>query len=135
MAEDGQNNERRIVVQHVTEALGAVFPLLLQGGQNWDGPPWAGHDGGDFWGPWMLIPFFFWVGLLAFIAWIVTRLFPRRRSDGEEGARRDPAEEILRERFARGEITAEEYLRSLETLHAEAPRDTGNPDDNEDETK
>jgi uncharacterized membrane protein len=56
----------------------------------------------------MLIPFLFWVGLLALITWILTRLFPRRRGEGgEAGPPRDSTEEILRERFACGETTWE----------------------------
>ena len=51
-------------------------------------------------------------GLLAVAAWGVTRLLPSRR-----GGRADLVEEILRERFARGEISAEEYVKSYEVLH------------------
>ena len=50
-------------------------------------------------------------GLLAVAAWGVTRLLPYRR-----GERAGSAEDILRERFARGEISAEEYLKSYEVL-------------------
>ena len=44
-------------------------------------------------------------------AWGAMRLLPSRR-----GERAGSAEEILRERFARGEISAEEYLKSYEVL-------------------
>ena len=54
--------------------------------------------------------------LLAVAAWGVTRLLPSRR-----GGRAGSVEEILRERFARGEISAEEYVKSYEVLH-ETPR-------------
>ena len=50
-------------------------------------------------------------GLLAVAAWGVTRLLPSVR-----GERAGSAEEILRERFARGEISAEEYVKSYEVL-------------------
>ena len=50
-------------------------------------------------------------GLLGVAAWGVTRLLPSLR-----GGRAGSAEEILRERFARGEISAEEYLKSYEVL-------------------
>lgn len=50
-------------------------------------------------------------GFLAVAAWGVTRLLPSLR-----GERAGSAEEILRERFARGEISAEEYLKSYEVL-------------------
>jgi putative membrane protein len=51
-------------------------------------------------------------GLLAVAAWGVTRILPSRR-----GKRAGSAEEILRERFARGEISAEEYVKSYQVLH------------------
>jgi putative membrane protein len=50
-------------------------------------------------------------GLLAVAAWGVTRLLPSLR-----GERAGSAEEILRERFARGELSAEEYVKSYEVL-------------------
>jgi putative membrane protein len=118
-------------VHVLTEAFGTVL-LALQSGAEWGGPPWAQHGGGGFWGPWMLIPFLFWVGLLAFIAWILTRLFPRRRGrDGEAEPPRDSAEEILRERFARGEVSEGEYLRALEILRGETRPEIRDRDDHE----
>ena len=56
-------------------------------------------------------------GLLAMAAWGVTRLLSSRRG-GQAGS----AEEVLRERFARGEISAEEYVKSYEVLHETPPR-------------
>jgi len=98
----------------MTDAFGTIgmfAPLLIQ-----DGPPWAGHNGGDFWGPWILFPILFWGGIVFLIAWAVTRIFPKGRGNDRLEAPRDSAEEILRERFARGEITTEEYEKSLEIL-------------------
>ena len=54
----------------------------------------------------------FLVGFLAVAAWGVTTFLPSLR-----GERADSAEEILRGRFARGEISAEEFLNSYEVLH------------------
>jgi hypothetical protein len=51
-------------------------------------------------------------GFLVVAAWGVTRLLPSRR-----GERAGSAEKILRERFARGEISAEEYVKSYQVLH------------------
>jgi uncharacterized membrane protein len=51
-------------------------------------------------------------GLLAVAAWGVTRILPSRR-----GERASSAEEILRERCARGEISAEEYAKAYQVLH------------------
>jgi len=57
------------------------------------------------------IPILVLAGLLAVAAWGVPRLLHSRR-----GERAGSAEEILRERFARGEISAEEYVKSYEVL-------------------
>ncbi|MGH3090230.1 MAG: SHOCT domain-containing protein [Rubrobacteraceae bacterium] len=66
---------------------------------------------------WMLLPLLFWGGLIAFAVWAFMRIFPNRGgSDRVSGHREDGAEEILQKRFARGEIDAEEYERSLEVL-------------------
>jgi len=60
--------------------------------------------------------------VLAVAVWAIIKVFPdwqdrvglnNRR---EEDRREDSAEEILRQRFARGEIDAEDYERSLEVL-------------------
>lgn len=78
----------------------------------------GGFDG--MMGGWMWMLFFllFWGGLLALIVWAVVQVLSRR--DGERPERRgESAEEILRARFARGEIDAEEYERSLEVLRNE----------------
>jgi putative membrane protein len=66
---------------------------------------------------WMLLPLLFWGGLLAFAVWALMRIFPNRGVNDETSSHGgDSAEEILQKRFARGEIDAEEYERSLEVL-------------------
>jgi putative membrane protein len=59
-------------------------------------------------GPWFLVFPLFWIALLVG-AWF---LFRRRDDRG----RTNSAEEILGERYARGEITAEEYQQRREVL-------------------
>ena len=120
-------------MQAVTEVLQTGLLLLVQSGHDWGGgPPWAGRDGGGFLGPWILVPFLFWIGLLVLVALVVRRLFPGRRRDGGTGAPRDSAEEILRERFARGEVSEGEYLRALGILRGETPADARGTDDRND---
>ena len=77
-----------------------------------------GIMGGGGW-LWMLLPLLFWGGLLAFAVWALIRIFPNRGSDRGSGVYEESAEEILRKRFARGEIDAEEYERSIEVLKNE----------------
>ena len=84
-----------------------------------------GFDGGmmgnwsTFGWLWMLIPLLFWGGLLALIVWAIARVFPIQRNNERQEPPKQSAEDILRERFARGEIEAEEYDSSLRTLRGE----------------
>ena len=64
----------------------------------------------------MILWLLFLVGIIALVVWLVMRLFFNRRGAERQQARGDSAEEILQERFARGEIDAEEYEHSLEVL-------------------
>ena len=70
---------------------------------------------------WMLVPLLFWGGLLTLIVWAVMRIFPAGRGGHtpHEGSARS-AEDTLRERFARGEIDAEEYEERLRILRGGA---------------
>ncbi len=113
----------------LTETLNAGL-LLAQSGHDWGGgPPWADGDDGMSFGPWVLVPFLLWIGFGAFVVWIVTRLFPSRRDGRGTDTRRDPAEEILRERLARGEVTPDEYRRSLRILRGDLPPGIDNTND------
>jgi putative membrane protein len=76
--------------------------------------PWNGHMWGGGWG-WMwiggLVTMLLLVGLVAVIVWAVVR--------GTRPSPRDPgshAREILNERYARGEISTEEYRERLDAL-------------------
>lgn len=74
-----------------------------------------GFDGGMMggWGAFgwlgMLIQLLFWGGILVLIAWAIARIFPAKRDGEHTSAHTDSAQETLRQRFARGEISAEEY--------------------------
>lgn len=69
---------------------------------------WA-HGG---WGPWFLVFPLFWIALFA-IAIFAFRGGWRRHHDDQRGP---SAEAILGERFARGEISADEYRERLGVL-------------------
>ena len=64
-------------------------------------------------GWWMGWWWIFWIALIVVVLWLVFYAASRPRNGRE--ARRTP-EEILRERYARGEIDSEEYQRRLEIL-------------------
>lgn len=66
---------------------------------------------GDGWGGWIwgaLMMLVFWGGLIALVVFLV-RGFGARPSQGEEKRRGPEAREILAERFARGEISEDEF--------------------------
>jgi uncharacterized membrane protein len=76
-------------------------------GWNWDGGAWLG----------MGIGMLLWLVFAVAIVWLVVRgltELERRRADGSN---RSAPDDILRERFARGEIDAEEFERRLTLLH------------------
>jgi putative membrane protein len=66
---------------------------------------WFMHEGAGWWmvfgGIWMVL---FWGGLIALIAWGISRLTRHNVSAGKA----TPLE-IAKERYARGEITREEF--------------------------
>ena len=61
--------------------------------------------------PWGLLIGLLWLAVVACVVWLVIRTGRPRARSGLEAAR-----DILAERFARGEITADEYRRRVEQL-------------------
>ena len=59
---------------------------------------------------WMLL---FWVGLIALALWVVSLLFPAVRNTNREPV---SAREILQTRYARGEISKDDYQEMLQTI-------------------
>jgi putative membrane protein len=85
-----------------------VSVLNAQGGWGWHHAGWGG--GGWWWlaGPlWLL----FWLAILGVGTWLVVRTVQRRQPGP-----RDRARDILAERYARGEISSEEYRERLDQL-------------------
>lgn len=102
--------------------IGVLAVLLLQHGPD---------PLDELWDPEFILLIVFLGGLVAAVVWLGTRIFPKVRRDERPEAPRDSAEEILRERFARGEISAEEYQRSIEILRGGTAREVrdGNRED------
>ena len=107
-------------MRNLTKHLGniAVFVLaallayligaaLVAGWPMWSAMP-SMVGGGAGW-LWRLVWLLLGGGLLSLVAWAAVSIFRA----GPDDERTDPAEEILRQRFVRGEIDAEEYERRL----------------------
>lgn len=89
--------------------LGLARLTIVAQDRPWD---WGGHPMMWGWGAWgfgvMVMMFFFWslviVGLVLGIRWLV-----RQGDDARGEPRADRPLQILRERYARGEIGKEEF--------------------------
>lgn len=70
---------------------------------------WCSHEGMGWWmvfgGVWMFV---FWAAIIALLVWGITRVV-RRGESGPGAARRAEPLDIARERYARGEISREEF--------------------------
>jgi putative membrane protein len=85
-----------------------TVPYYLAGLFAHTGAGWA-HGGWMWlWGPLMLT---LWVALITAAVWLMTRAVRSREHSGVDRAR-----DILAERFARGELTADEYQERLSWL-------------------
>lgn len=77
-------------------------------GWNWDGGTWVAMGLG------MLA----WLVVGVIVVWLVVRGLLALERPRADGFGRSAAEEILRDRFARGEIDSDEYERRLALLRA-----------------
>ena len=75
----------------------AALPLLASNGDDW-GHPW--------WPIWPLL----WVALIGAAVWFIVRRRDRRHDP------LDSARQVLAERYARGDLTGEEYRARLDDL-------------------
>jgi putative membrane protein len=78
------------------------------------------HDMTGWMGGWgwlgMTLMMLLWVAVLALIVYAVVRLVARGDRPSPTAQGEDPALGTLRQRFARGEITEEEYRRAQQVL-------------------
>lgn len=82
-------------------------------GDGWDNMGWAGWIG-------MTLMFVFWIAVIALIITAIMRAGTLPPAALDQGSTRsDQSLTILRERFARGEITSSEYEQAKQLLIAE----------------
>ena len=77
------------------------------------------HYNGWDWGDWLamsLMMLLVWGAVAAAVVWAVRAV--RTGEQRQAGAGPDPAEQVLAERYARGEIDEDEYRRRSEVLKA-----------------
>jgi putative membrane protein len=86
---------------------------------------WYGHGMGWAWGGGLLM-FGFWV-LVAVAVVLAVRHFSRSGGRPPSAGPPPSAEQLLAERYARGEIDDEEYQRRLATLRGGTPAGSGGP--------
>ena len=59
----------------------------------------------------MLVMALFWIGVIVLVVWGASNVFSTRQPNVERGA-----EEILKQRYARGEISREEFVQAHDAL-------------------
>ena len=91
-----------MTASHVLPALAAF------GDDRWRHGWGPGSGWGWLWGPIVLL---LWVALIATVVWFLARSARPHERSGLERAR-----DVLAERYARGELTTEEYRERLEQL-------------------
>jgi putative membrane protein len=84
----------------------------------WDHGGWGAGD----WVAMSLMMVVFWGGLVALVVWLVRSFRDDRDRTPDVPSPTQHAEELLAERFARGEIDGEEFTRSRELLHTGSGR-------------
>jgi putative membrane protein len=73
--------------------------------------PLLAHDGGDWGHPWWPVWLLFWAALIGIAVWLISR------RHGRGGGPLDRARELLAERYAKGDLTGEEYRQRLDELN------------------
>jgi putative membrane protein len=58
----------------------------------------------------------FWGVLILLAVWLVSMLFPAAKKTDHDVSQSSSASEILKQRYARGELSQEEYQQMLETI-------------------
>jgi len=107
-----QGTKTAIIIGGIIVGLVIIVPLILGLVSDWDYGGWWGMMGpgmmeglGFMW----LMPIF-WLVILGLIIWAIVAVVGRSgESRGQGSPKTDSALEILKQRYARGEIGKEEY--------------------------
>lgn len=114
-------SERNFVIFLIVAIFTVLLAFSSMMGSGMMGPwmpgQWMMGYGGGWW--MMLVMIAFWLIVGLGIYFLVTAFLPTRRRAEREGIERDRALAIARERYARGEITLEEFEKIKENLSGE----------------
>jgi putative membrane protein len=70
---------------------------------------WQAHEGMGWWMVFGgIVTILFWAGVFALVVWVIARLVGHENSRAASGRKSNPLD-IARERYARGEITKEQF--------------------------
>lgn len=91
----------------------ASFAAYAHPHPGWDGhgPGWGDGPGGPGW--WLIFPILFWTFVLSVIGYVIYRKSPKVSA-------RTSAERTLAERYAKGEISAEELADRRKVLRGKS---------------
>ena len=110
-----------VVVLLLTLVGGGMMGVGMMGGSGF-GMGWAMGMGTG----WIVVMILFWALVVGGLVWLLVSLFGAARSRADSRAEQPRPLDILRERYARGDITREEYERMREDL-AEPGGDASRP--------
>lgn len=100
-----------------------IFPFFQDVAAQWHGPGWGmGHNmmgwgGGMSWFGQILMAAF-WVAVIVGIVFLIRWVILSSRAGGSQGGTADSAIEILKQRYARGEIDKQEFEQKKKDLAA-----------------
>jgi len=70
---------------------------------------WQAHEGMGWWMVFGgILTILFWAGVFALVVWVIARLVGHEGSRSTAGTKHNPLD-IARERYARGELTKEQF--------------------------
>ncbi len=106
-----KNTKTALIIGGIIVAIVIVLPLVFGAASGWQGGGWGMMGPGMMSGfGWMWLMPVLWILLLGLIIWAVAAgVRGQSESRGSDSSKADSALEVLKKRYARGEINKEEY--------------------------
>ena len=104
-----QNTKTALIIGGIVVAIFIVLPLVVGAISGWQSGSWGMMGPGMMGFGWMWLFPVFWIVIVGLIIWAVVAAV-RKPGQSESSARSaDSALEVLKKRYARGEIDKQEY--------------------------